>query len=73
MKSNSDSLGSQFSSSDKWESHSRSASRESKDEIRSGQFADACQEVTGDGSGKPPKCNPDVYPDLDKVPVPTKN
>lgn len=48
MRSNADSFGTQFDSSVGWESHARSASQETAEQIRSAQTSEACQGVGGD-------------------------
>lgn len=55
MKSNSDSLGSQFSATKGWESHSRSATRENATDITSVQNSATCQDV---GTGTAVGCVP---------------
>ena len=55
LKGNADSFGSQFSSTEAWDSHSRSANREEGALIRSAQFTKACQGVGGE---KNPGCTP---------------
>ena len=47
MKSNADSLGTQFSANDTWQTHSRSVSEETRTKTQSGQTSAACQGVGG--------------------------
>ena len=67
MKSNADSLGTQFSSADQWETHSRSATLETKTTQQSAQLSGACQ---GIGGGANPGCTPGGYPDPANAPLP---
>lgn len=59
MKSNADSLGSQFSIQDGWKSFSRSGTRDEKTETRSGQYTTTCQKVSKGGNAQAPDCSPD--------------
>lgn len=47
VKSNADSIGTQFSSKDKWIARSRSASEDMKAKTLSGQYSNACQGLSG--------------------------
>ncbi len=59
MKSNADSLGTQFSIKDPWMTVSRSSTRDTKSDLASGQYTKACQTMNKTGVAVNVDCKPD--------------